>query len=120
MSDIKSFKETDQILEANGCVVMFPQGHIVDGNDVSKGDLKQGIALHALRRNVPIIPMVFGKVTRPLQINPIYIGDPLYPSDFLETVDTSTENIAKFTDILQIKMIELQSLSQNYSKKKEK
>ena len=118
--DIKSFKETDQILEANGCVVMFPQGHIVDGNDVSQGDLKQGIALHALRRNVPIIPMVFGKVTRPLQINPIYIGDPLYPSDFLETVDTSKENIAKFTEILQTKMIELQSISQNYSKKKEK
>ena len=118
--DIKAFKETDQILEANGCVVMFPQGHIVDDNNVSNGDLKQGLALHALRRNVPIIPIVFGKVTRPLQINPIYIGDPLYPSDFLKTVDSSKENIAKFTEILQSKMIELQSISQNYSKKKEK
>ena len=118
--DMKSFKETDQILEANGCVVMFPQGHIVDDNDVSQGDLKQGLALHSLRRNVPIIPIVFGKVTRPLQINPIYIGEPLYPSDFLEAVDTSKENIAKFTEILQSKMIELQSISQNYSKKKEK
>ena len=118
--DIKSFKETDQILEANGAVVMFPQGHIVDNNDVSQGDLKQGLALHSLRRNVPIIPIVFGKVTRPLQINPIYIGDPLYPSDFLETVDASRENIAKFTDILREKMIELQSIAKNYSKKKEK
>ena len=118
--DLHAFKETDEILEANGCVVMFPQGHIVDNNDLSQGDLKQGLALHSLRRNVPIIPIVFGKVTRPLQINRIYIGDPLYPSDFLETVDTSKENIAKFTEILQQKMIELQSISQNYSKKKEK
>ena len=118
--DMRSFKETDQILEANGCVVMFPQGHIVDNNNLSEGDLKQGLALHSLRRNVPIIPIVFGKVTRPLQINRIYIGDPLYPSNFLDNVDSSKENIAKFTDILQQKMIELQSISQNYSKKKEK
>ena len=118
--DLHAFKETDEILEANGCVVMFPQGHIVDNNDLSQGDLKQGLALHSLRRNVPIIPIVFGKVTRPLQINRIYIGNPLYPSDFLESVDTSKENIAKFTEILQQKMIELQSISQNYSKKKEK
>ena len=96
---------------------MFPQGHIVDSGSVQEGDLKQGLALHALRRNVPIIPIVFGKVTRPLQINPIYIGDPLYPSDFLKTVDSSKENIAKFTEILQGKMIELQSISQKHCKK---
>ena len=118
--DLHAFKETDEILEGNGAVVMFPQGHIVDSGSVQEGDLKQGLALHALRRNVPIIPIVFGKVTRPLQINRIYIGDPLYPSDFLESVDSSKENIAKFTEILQQKMIELQSISQNYSKKKEK
>ena len=118
--DIRSFKETDQILEGNGCVVMFPQGHIVDSGTVEGGDLKQGLALHALRRNVPIIPIVFGKVTRPLRLNRIYVGDPLYPSDFLESVEASKENIAKFTEILQQKMIELQSISQNYSKKKEK
>ena len=118
--DLKAFKETDEILEANGCVVMFPQGHIVDSGNVDEGDLKQGLALHSLRRNVPIIPIVFGKVTRPLQINKIFVGDPLYPSDFLESLDTSKENIAKFTEILQEKMIELQSISKNYGKKKEK
>ena len=118
--DLKSFKETDEILEANGCVVMFPQGHIVDSGNVSDGDLKQGLALHSLRRNVPIIPMVFGKVTGPLRLNRLYIGDPLYPGDFLENAIASKENIAKFTEILQQKMIELQSISQNYSKKKEK
>ena len=118
--DLKSFKETDEILEANGCVVMFPQGHIVDSGNVSEGDLKQGLALHSLRRNVPIIPIVFGNITGPLRLNRIYIGDPLYPSELLENADASKENIAKFTDILQQKMIELQSISQNYSKKKEK
>ena len=114
--DINAFKETDQILEANGCVVMFPQGHIVNDNDLTQGDLKQGLALHSLRRNVPIIPIVFGKVTRPLQINRIYVGDPLYPSDYLENVDTSKENIARFTEILQQKMIELQSLCRKTKK----
>ena len=118
--DLKAFKETDEILEANGCVVMFPQGHIVDSGTVENGDLKQGLALHSLRRNVPIIPIVFGKVTRPLQINKIFVGEPLYPSDYLESTDTSKENIAKFTEILQQKMIELQSISQNHGKKKEK
>ena len=118
--DLKSFKETDEILEANGCVVMFPQGHIVDSGTVTDGDLKQGLALHSLRRNVPIIPMVFGKVTGPLRLNRLYIGDPLYPGDFLDNPVASKENIAKFTEILQQKMIELQGISQNYSKKKEK
>ncbi len=117
--DFKSFKETDEILEGNGCVVMFPQGHIEEDGTI-KGDLKQGISMHALRHNVPVIPMIFQKVTRPLRPNRIIIGDPLYPCDYFEECGASKENIAKFTEILQQKMIELQSISQNYSKKKEK
>ena len=117
--DFKSFKETDEILEGNGCVVMFPQGHI-EKDGAIKGDLKQGIAMHALRHNVPVIPMVFQKVTRPLKPNRIFIGDPLYPSEYFGENGASKENISKFTEILQQKMIELQSISQNYSKKKEK
>ena len=115
--DLHAFKETDEILEGNGCVVMFPQGQIVDDNNVSGANLKQGMAVHALRRNVPIIPVVFGNITGPLRLNKIYVGDPLYPSDFLDNLDTSKENIEKFTEILQVKMIELHSISQKRSKK---
>ena len=117
--DFKSFKETDEILEGNGCVVMFPQGHIEEDGSI-KGDLKQGIAMHALRQNVPVIPVFFQKVTRPLKPNRIIVGEPLYPNEYFIESGASKENIAKFTEILQQKMIELQSISQNYSKKKEK
>ena len=115
--DLKAFKMTDEILEGNGCVVMFPQGHIVEDGKLEGHDLKLGLATHSLRRDVPIIPIVFGNKTRPLTINKMYIGDPIYPKDYFDVVEASKENIAKFTDIIQQKMIELQSISQKHCKK---
>ena len=116
--DLKAFKETDEILEANGCVVMFPQGHIVEeGKLDNQNGVKQGIATHSLRRNVPVIPIVFGNITRPLRINRIFIGDPIYPSDYVDVVEPSKENIEKFTELIQTKMLELQSISQKQIKR---
>lgn len=115
--DLKAFKMTDEILEGNGCVVMFPQGHIVEDGKLEGHDLKLGLATHSLRRDVPIIPIVFGNKTKPLKINKMYIGDPIYPKDYFDVVEASKENIAKFTDIIQQKMIELQSISQKHRKK---
>jgi 1-acyl-sn-glycerol-3-phosphate acyltransferase len=115
--DFKAFKTTDEILEGNGCVVMFPQGHIVEDGKLEGHDLKQGIATHALRRDVPIIPMVFGEKTKPFKLNKIYIGNPIYPKDYFEVVEPNKENIAKFTEIIQQKMVELQSISRKQAKK---
>ena len=115
--DFKAFKMTDEILEGNGCVVMFPQGHIVEDGKLEGHDLKQGLATHSLRRDVPIIPMVFGSKTRPFKLNKIYIGDPIYPKTYFDVVEPSKENIAKFTEIIQQKMVELQSISQKRAKK---
>ena len=115
--DFKAFKETDEILEGNGCVVMFPQGHIVEDGSLEKNEIKEGLATHSLRRDVPIIPIVFGSKTRIFKLNKIYIGDPIYPKDYFDVVEASKENIAKFTEIIQKKMIELQSISQKRAKK---
>ena len=115
--DFKAFKMTDEILEGNGCVVMFPQGHIVEDGQLKGHDLKQGLATHSLRRDVPIIPIVFGSKTRPFKLNKIYIGDPIYPKDYFDKLEPSKENIAKFTEIIQKKMVELQSISQKQAKK---
>jgi len=115
--DLKAFKMTDEILEGNGCVVMFPQGHIVEDGELQGHSIKQGLATHSLRRDVPIIPIVFGSRTRPLKLNKIYIGDPIYPKDYFDVVEASKDNIAKFTDIIQQKMVELQSISQKHNDK---
>ena len=115
--DFKAFKMTDEILEGNGCVVMFPQGHIIEDGQIQGHDLKQGLATHSLRRDVPIIPIVFGSKTKPFKLNRIYIGNPIYPNEYFEKVEASKENIAKFTEIVQKKMIELQSISQKRAKK---
>ena len=115
--DFKAFKMTDEILEGNGCVVMFPQGHIVKDGKLEGNNLKEGIATHSLRRDVPIIPIVFGSKTRPLKLNKIYIGDPIYPRDYFVNLDASKENIQKFTEIIQEKMIELQSISKKRTEK---
>lgn len=114
--DFKAFKMTDEILEGNGCVVMFPQGHIVEDGKLEGHDLKQGLATHSLRRDVPIIPIVFGGKVKLFKLNKIYIGDPIYPKDYFDVVEPSKENVAKFTEIIQKKMIELQSISQKPTK----
>ena len=115
--DFKAFKTTDEILEGNGCVVMFPQGHIVKDGKLEGHDIKQGLATHSLRRDVPIIPIVFGSKTGIFKLNKIYIGDPIYPKNYFDVLEASKENIAKFTEIIQKKMIELQSISQNRKQK---
>jgi len=118
--DFKAFKETDGILEGNGCVVMFPQGHIMEGGKVGDEPFKEGISVHSIRRNAPIIPIFFASPTRVLKLNKIYIGQPIYPAQHLDSLEANEENIKKITELLKSKMIELQSISQNSKQKSNK
>lgn len=115
--DLRSFKETSGILEGNGAVVMFPQGHIAkDGLITEK--LKPGVATHSLKFNVPVIPIIFADETKFFKLNRIVIGDPIYPHDYIDKDATvSAENIGKYNDIITEKMLDLQEISKKYSRK---
>lgn len=115
--DLRSFRETSNILEGNGCVVMFPQGHISKTNHVD-GDTKPGLAMHSLRSNAPIIPIIFSRVTGPFRLVHILIGDPIYPEDY--KINNELPSLEEYNNIVTSKLSELQVLSRKIYPKKEK
>ena len=119
--DMRAYRECGGILDGNGCLVIFPQGHI-DRSGLINEMIHPGAANHALRHNVPIIPIVFANKTGPFRFNRILIDDPLYPKDFLkEGEPVTTESIDRFNQALYDSMMSMQKIALEYKKhKKEK
>lgn len=115
--DFAAYKETSGILEGNGAVVIFPQGHIVKDGLITE-TLKPGVAMHSLKHNAPVIPIIFADETKFIKINRIIIGDPIYPYDYIDKdAPVNNENIEKFNLLLTKKMQDLQEISVKYRRK---
>lgn len=115
--DMNAFRETSGILEANGAVVLFPQGHITEQGLITE-KLKGGLSLHSLRNNAPIVPVYFADTAKFFVLNRILVGDPIYPSDYFGSdFHPNCETVEKFNDIILKKMLELQEISKKYKRK---
>lgn len=118
--DLRAFKEVSGVLEGNGAVVLFPQGHISE-NGIINEPLKPGIAVHSIRQNAPVIPIIFADKTQIFKKNRILIGDPLYPMDYIKKENPlDEESINNYLTVIYNKMLELQSIAPKYSRDKKK
>lgn len=115
--DLPSYRETSGVLEGNGAVVIFPQGHIASNGGLITETLKPGVATHSLKHNAPIIPIIFADETKMFKKNRIIIGDPIYPHDYVAANEpANVENIEKLNNVLTDKMIALQKQATKYSR----
>lgn len=114
--DLRCYKEVGEVLDGNGCVTMFPQGHITKDGIITEPILS-GVATHSLKHNAPIIPIYFAGTTKVFRRNPMLFGDPIYPHEFFKDLDhVGKEEIDKFNDALYKSLLNLQSEAKKYRK----
>ena len=109
--DIDAFKESLDTLNGNGCIGIFPEGHI--NFDMSlDGNIKEGAATLSLLTNSPIIPFVFVNQYRYFRFNKVVMGKPIYPSDYFDKSEPiNAEKIDKYNKIIYNEFKSLYDLS---------
>ena len=77
----KTIRTAIKILEENNHLILFPEGTRKASLDETTA-LKNGMALFALKTNSPIVPMYLAKKPLPFVFNKLFIGTPLYFSEY--------------------------------------
>ena len=82
MSDINAIKQTLRVLkEKNKPLLIFPSG-TRESTPEEVQDLKNGVAMFALKANAPIVPMVLVRSPRIFRRNRFVIGEPIDISQY--------------------------------------
>lgn len=106
--EVSSIKKCLEVLNNNNNLLVFPEGTRTSNEDVQ--NIKNGVAMFALKTKSPIIPMVYLKKARIFRKNTLVIGKPIYFD-----LEYNKENIVKVNKIVEDKMNEL--LVQNKGEK---
>ncbi len=99
----KTIRTALKILEEDNHLILFPEGTRKASLDETAA-LKNGMALFALKANAPIVPMYLAKKPVPFVFNKLFIGSPLYFSEYAgkrHTKDTLAEVSAMVLDAMQ-------------------
>lgn len=78
--DFKCFKTANGVLNGNGCIAIFPQGHVMKPGD-KINDFKPGLAMFSLRNNAPIIPYYYKRPNMVFRTSHVVVGKPIYPEE---------------------------------------
>ena len=84
-SDITAIKNTMSHLKNEQAVCVFPEGTRLVSNE--KNDLKNGIAMIALKTKTAIVPSYFIRPTKPFSRNIMVVGEPFNLSEMEEFKD---------------------------------
>lgn len=116
-SDVTAVKTTLRHLKKEKAVCIFPEGKRVKAGE--NADLKNGVAMFALRTKTPVVPAQFVKRTYAFKFNTMLIGKPIYLHQMeqfagkkidKQLLDQASAEIAK----------QMKALKQNYLKTKQK
>ena len=83
-ADVSTIRYTIRLLQDGVPVGMFPQGHRYNGEDPKKTEVKKGIALIAMRADVPVLPMYIKVKDNRAKLfcrKDVYIGKPVKVSE---------------------------------------
>ena len=81
-SDIEAIKKTLRVLkEKNKPVLIFPTG-TRESTPEEVQELKNGVAMFALKANAPIVPIVFVRSPKIFRRNRLVIGEPIYLTEY--------------------------------------
>ncbi len=115
-NDIKAVKTTLGLLNKGKAICIFPEGTRLNADEV--GEVKNGVALFALKTKSPVVPSIFVKKPRLFRINTLLVGKPFYLHEMEEFKDKPiTKDILNAaSEIISHKMNELK---EDYLAKKE-
>lgn len=116
-NDIGAVKESLKVLKNNKKLVIFPEGTRTNHEDQSLGEVKQGVAMFAIKAKVPIVPMFILNKPRVFRRNKVFLGKPFTLEEFYDKKLTA-EELERATEMVANKLNELKDLSLNSLTKK--
>lgn len=102
--EISTIKKVFSVLKADKKLLIFPQGTRREEEEFS--EVKNGLAMFALKTKSPIIPMWFVKKPKFLRRNILLIGKPFCLTEF-ENQPLTKEVLDKASEVVVNKMFEL-------------
>ena len=118
-NDITAIKNCIKVLKNGKKLVVFPEGTRNNNENMELGEVKNGVAMFAIKAKVPIVPMFIFKKPKIFRRNKVFIGQPFELSDFYGK-KLSNEEIALASEIVVQKMNELREIALNSLTKKQK
>lgn len=116
-NDVGAIKECLKVLKNGKKLVIFPEGTRTNNEDQSLGQVKQGVAMFAIKGKVPIVPMFIMKKPKIFRRNKVFFGEPFALEEFYDKKLTA-EELEKATEIVANKLNELKDFALNSLTKK--
>ena len=105
--DLSFLDKSNEILNKNGVVGVFPESRIPKPEEETPLEFKQSIAMLALQSKAPIVPVATNGVYFKKKRARVLIGLPINVFDYYDATLSEKENVANITKILREKIIEL-------------
>ncbi len=105
--DLSFLNKSNEILNKNGVVGVFPESRIPKPEEETPLEFKQSIAMLALQSKAPIVPVATNGVYFKKKRARVLIGKPINVFDYYDATLSEKENVANITKILREKIIEL-------------
>lgn len=116
LSDPKMMMDVRNILKCNGLIGIYPEGKMIKDEI---GEFAPGLAYFALSTNTPIYINIPLHEYKPFRRNHIMIGKRIVPSEiFTEEEMKDKATVAKLTEIVHTKFVELYEQLKTYEKRK--
>ena len=107
--DLSFLDKSNEILNKNGVVGVFPESRIPKPEEETPLEFKQSIAMLALQSKALIVPVATNGVYFKKKRARVLIGLPINVFDYYDATLSEKENIANITKILREKTIELRN-----------
>ncbi len=78
-TDTRAVKEIFRQLNKGKRLAIFPQATRAKSPIIQGETAKEGVALFAIRNNLPVVPMMYDRKIRPFHKTKLIIGEPIYP-----------------------------------------
>lgn len=105
-NDVNAIKESLKVLKKGKKLVIYPEGTRNNNENMALGEVKQGVAMFAIKAKTPIVPMFILRKPKIFRRNKVVIGEPFELTDFYGK-KLSGDELGLATEIVAKKMEEL-------------
>lgn len=116
-TDITAIRQCLKILKNGKKLVVYPEGTRTNNENMELGEIKQGVAMFAVKGKVPIVPMFISKKPRIFRKTHVFVGEP-FTLEMFYGKKLDSEELEQASEYVAQKMNELRDKSLNSLTKK--
>lgn len=113
--DMQAIKTTMKHLKKERAILIFPEGARLKSSE--SNELKNGVAMFALKTKTPVVPSIFIKKTNAFCFNTLLIGKPINFSEMEQFKDRKLDK-ETYSEASEILVKEMYKLLKEYNNKK--